>query len=161
VTFTAARGEGAGPPVFCPVAALYVDPWQGHINFSPPAGSTVHPMCVQIAVNATTLPAVGWETMIGLPFGVFAEIAVPTFTSDTLATTPPAGAESAGAAAEPLGAGLAVLAELPQAAKPTTPVITTTPVVITCRRDAPGVVGSWLIIISLNAVIPPTAPPGG
>jgi hypothetical protein len=37
-------------------------------------------MCVQIAVKATTFPAVGWAMMIGLPAASFPEIAEPTAT---------------------------------------------------------------------------------
>ena len=49
-----------------------------------PSGNTVQPMCVQIAVNATMVPAVGCEIRIGCPSSV-AEIALPTGMSATLA----------------------------------------------------------------------------
>src|SRR6476660_2066852 len=50
-----------------------------------PLRATVQPMCVQIAEKATTLPAVGWATITGLPPGPVAEIAPPTGTSATRA----------------------------------------------------------------------------
>jgi len=52
---------------------------------------TVQPWCVQIAVNATTLPVLGCAKMIGLPSSV-AEIEPPTGISLSLATClPPPG----------------------------------------------------------------------
>jgi len=49
---------------------------------------TVQPWCVQIAVNATTLPVLGCAKMIGLPSSV-AEIEPPTGISLSLATCLP------------------------------------------------------------------------
>jgi hypothetical protein len=60
-----------------PVKALYFDPWQGQCS-SLPAGLTVQPMCVQIALKATVESAVGRATMPGLPSGSFTEAEVPT-----------------------------------------------------------------------------------
>jgi len=67
VTGIAAKGFGAGPEMFLPVSALNTEPWQGHFSVAP-AGFTGQPRWVQIALNATALPAVGWLTMIGFPF---------------------------------------------------------------------------------------------
>jgi hypothetical protein len=49
---------------------------------------TVQPWCVQIAVNATTVPVLGCAKMIGLPSSV-AEIEPPTGISLSLATCLP------------------------------------------------------------------------
>ena len=82
-----------------PVRALYREPSQGQSS-SPPLGATVQPMCVQIALNATACPAVGWATMIGLPSRV-ADTACPTGTdaSETRLTPPlaaPGGVDGGG-----------------------------------------------------------------
>src|SRR3954453_16200764 len=59
-------------------------------------------MWVQMALNALTVPAVGWVRMTGLPFAL-AEMAVPTGMSASWArAAPPAAADGAGAAAAPL-----------------------------------------------------------
>ena len=42
-----------------------------------PAGATVHPACVQMALNATTVPERGCATTIGLE-PIVAEVAPPT-----------------------------------------------------------------------------------
>ena len=88
-TGTWVSGFGAGPCRTAPVAASYMEPWQGHWNFAP-AGATVQPWCVQIALKATTFPAEGWATSTGFPALSFAETDEPTGTSDSGVRTVPA-----------------------------------------------------------------------
>ena len=57
-TGIADSGLSAGPLITSPVAASNFEPWQGQSNSSP-AAATTHCWCVQIALNATTCPAVG------------------------------------------------------------------------------------------------------
>src|SRR3954464_5430334 len=78
-----------------------MEPWQGHWNFVP-AGATVQPWCVQIALKATTLPAAGWATRTGLPAPSFAATAEPTGTSERGVRTVPAAAAPPESPSEPL-----------------------------------------------------------
>src|ERR1700712_545786 len=126
-TVTAGSGFGAGPPRTAPGSALNFDPWHGQSS-SAPLTATVHPMWVQIALKATALPALGWATMIGLPFASLAATAPPTGT--LLSATrgfaegaaPPDDAALDGAAREGAAADAGVGAaadvpDLPQAAR--------------------------------------------
>lgn len=102
-----------------PVSALYVDPWHGQRRAAP-ATATVHCLWVQMALNANTLPALGWATMIGLPLASVTATAPPTGTLLSATKALPGGAEppdDAAAAADDTAAGApAVVLELPQAA---------------------------------------------
>lgn len=96
-----ASARGAGPEITAPVVALYTDPWHGHCNCLP-AGATVQPICVQIALKHAAVVAVGRATITGWPASV-AETASPTVMLASLASSVgPAelelsGGESAGA----------------------------------------------------------------
>jgi hypothetical protein len=67
------------------VSALYLDPWHGQCS-SDPAGFTVHPMCVHLALNATAESAVGRDTMAGWPSGSFADADIPIWMSASVAS---------------------------------------------------------------------------
>jgi hypothetical protein len=67
------------------VSALYLDPWHGQCS-SEPAGFTVHPMCVHLALNATAESAVGRDTMAGWPSGRFADADIPSWMSASVAS---------------------------------------------------------------------------
>jgi hypothetical protein len=62
---------------------LYFDPWHWQCN-SLPAGATVQPMCVHLALNATAVSEVGRDTMAALPSGSFADTHWPTSMSSSL-----------------------------------------------------------------------------
>jgi hypothetical protein len=73
------------------VVASNWEPWHGQSNFLP-AGATVQPWWVQIALKPTTVPAVGCDRTIGLPSS-FAAIEPPTGIADSFATAVPDVAE--------------------------------------------------------------------
>src|SRR3954452_25623829 len=81
-------GLGAGPPSTLPVVALYREPWQGQSS-SDPAGATVQPWWVQMALNAPAVSADGRATMIGLPSESWAETAEPTLMLASVASAFP------------------------------------------------------------------------
>lgn len=60
-----------------PVTASKTEPWQGQSSCLP-AGATVHPMCVQIALKAAAVLLVGRATTIFEPSAVVADTASPT-----------------------------------------------------------------------------------
>src|SRR4029453_17566191 len=103
-------GLSAGPVSTSPVAASYLEPWQGQSN-SAPAAATTHCWWVQIALNATTCPAVGCATSAGCPL-IVASILPPTGTSARAAMSSPTdGASgavvgSASGSSETLGDGV-------------------------------------------------------
>jgi hypothetical protein len=74
---------------------LNFEPWHGQCN-SLPAGATVQPMCVHLALNAATVSPVGRDTIAALPSGSVAFTHMPTWMSATLASAGLAGAELAG-----------------------------------------------------------------
>lgn len=77
LTENAGSGAGAGPRRTLPVVAAYREPWQGQSSRSP-AGATVQPLCVQMALKATAVVLVGRATISGCPLGPFAATADPT-----------------------------------------------------------------------------------
>ena len=59
---SAASAEGAGPPATDPSAMWNLLPWHGQLMVPPETLLTVQPACVQTAVNALNVPALGWVT---------------------------------------------------------------------------------------------------
>ena len=89
------RGSSAGPLITSPVAASNFEPWHGQSN-SFPAAATTHCWCVQIALNATTWPAVGCAMSAGSPL-IVASMLPPTGTSASAAMSSPTGGASGAA----------------------------------------------------------------
>jgi hypothetical protein len=165
---SAGSGLGAGPATTSPVVMLYWLPWHGQSMVPLLIWLTIHPMCVQTALNALYSPAVGWVTttfgpgkIIPLPTGIWL-VAASAFAAGALlaaALLPAAAALLAGAL--PAAAGVvagtaagALLDELaPQAviapARPTRPTPASTPrrvasesVCGSCVTSAPVRVGT-------------------
>jgi hypothetical protein len=124
-------GSSAGPFSTSPVAASNLEPWHGQSN-SDPAAATTHCWCVQIALNATTCPAVGCAMSAGCPL-IVASMLPPTGTSASAATSSPtAGASGAVVGSVPgssvsVGDGDAVGDALPSEASAEQPASTSAP----------------------------------
>jgi hypothetical protein len=104
------KADDAGPCSTVPVNALYCEPWHGHWSVAP-AAPTVHPMCVQMAVCATTVPVLGRASATG-PLGPFTISDPPVGTELRAASTVPDGADDVGVTVvetSGVGDGLAVL----------------------------------------------------
>jgi len=93
----AGSGRGAGPVTTSPVVMLYWLPWHGQSMVPSLIWLTMHPMWVQIALNALNSPAVGWVTttcgpgkIMPLPTGIWLVAASALAPAELLA--PPAAA---------------------------------------------------------------------
>src|SRR5262249_41335611 len=86
VACLAASAFGAGPPTTEPSWIEYWLPWHGHVMMPPETVPTVHPLWVQIALNALNWPAVGWVTTT---FWASKILPSPTGISLVLASPPP------------------------------------------------------------------------
>src|SRR6478735_10118827 len=95
-------------------------------------------MWVQIAENATTSPWVGWDTMIGLPLASWAEMAPPTGTSETLASTSPPAAPLPPDPEAVVGAEEEPPPPPPHAASTDAPSAVPAPATRTLRRENPS-----------------------
>src|SRR5690348_6944281 len=62
VTFFAASGAGAGPPLTEPSAAENRLPWHGQLITPLETLLTVQPACVQMALKHLKVPFAGWVT---------------------------------------------------------------------------------------------------
>lgn len=90
-------GDGGGPWRTCPVRASNIPPWHGQMNSTAPGSNwTVHPACVQMALNATKVLAAACTTQAGPPAaGSVTGSAWPTATVAAAPTGTPAGAAPA------------------------------------------------------------------
>ena len=103
VTCLAGRAFGAGPPLTEPSWIEYSLPWHGHLIKPPETLPTVHPIWVQIALNALNWPAAGWVTTT---FCASKILPPPTGISLVVASPLARGAvDSAGVEAPPVAAG--------------------------------------------------------
>jgi hypothetical protein len=78
LTFFAGSGFGAGPDSGEPSVIEKWLPWQGHTIWPPDISLTVHPIWVQMALNALNCPLVGWVTTTCWPARI---VPPPTGTS--------------------------------------------------------------------------------